>query len=243
MVEQGDVNIKRVRLEEALVGDHRLGRHVEHDPRSRDFPFLGAGAPVPPLKSVLHKRHGTVFNQGNLGSCTGNAAAGAVNTEPLYHADFKKLLHEVDAINLYELATVLDGYPGQYPPDDSGSSGLAAAKAAQQKGYIKSYRHAFSIDEALSALMTAPVITGVSWYEGFDHPDANGLVAIAGQVRGGHEFEIVGLHLDTTDPFSSVVEATNSWGTSWGKSGRFFFTVSTWSQLLADQGDVTVLLP
>jgi hypothetical protein len=213
----------------------KLGRLVEHDPRSRDFPALVDEAA--PLRKVLWRRYGKPFDQGDLGSCTGNAIAGAINTEPL-HAAGKRLLVEADAVEIYSHATDLDNAPGSYPPDDTGSSGLAACKAAKALGYISGYRHAFSLTAALQALMSGPVITGVSWFEGFDTPNKKGLVEISGSVRGGHEFEVLGY-----DPATDLVTAENSWGSSWGLAGRFHFTAKTWAELLAQQGDVTVPIP
>src|SRR5690349_3550882 len=63
--------------------DPRLGRHVNHDPRSRRFPVRTA--PVP-LRTVEHERHVGVFQQGDLGSCTGNAALGCMATGPFWDA-------------------------------------------------------------------------------------------------------------------------------------------------------------
>jgi hypothetical protein len=214
---------------------HPHGRLVEHDPRSRAFPFVELNDV--PLCTVTHRRYGGVFDQGSLGSCTGNAAAGAINTVPV-HKTGARVLTEADAVDLYKLATVLDGFPGQYPPDDSGSSGLAVAKAAKQKGLISGYEHAFGIDQAMQALMFYPVITGVNWYEGFDHPSSTGRVEISGQIRGGHEFEVRGYHAP-----SKTVGCWNSWGADWGDKGKFRMSVATWARLLEEQGDVTVLLP
>lgn len=225
-------------IPEHHVEGKRLGRHVEHDPRSRDYAFEFMAAPGT-LRNVHHRRYGGVFDQGNLGSCTGNATAGAVNTAPIHHAH-KALLKEADAVAIYELATTLDNISGSYPPDDTGSSGLSAAKAAKQKGYIATYRHAFNMQQALAALQLGPVITGVDWYEGFDTPDPDGIVRIAGQVRGGHEFEVVGFEV-AAKLEDSLVICKNSWGESWGKKGGFAFTVATWQQLLDSQGDVTIL--
>lgn len=221
-------------LTERIVDGHRLGRHIEHDPRSRNFRVEVDHAA--PLRTVHHRRYGEPFDQGNVGSCTGNAVAGALNTAPL-HAAGHHLLTEMDAVALYELATVIDSIPGSYPPDDTGSSGLAVAKAAQEQGLISSYRHAFGIDDALQALMAGPVITGVDWYSAFDSPDASGLVSIDGSVRGGHEFEVLGY-----DAHTQTVVAENSWGVGWGQRGRFRFAVATWAALLADGGDVTVFV-
>lgn len=44
------------------------------------------------------------------------------------------------------------------------------------------------------------------------------------------------------DPATDLVTCWNSWGSGWGKSGKFFFTSKTWAKLLAAQGDVTVPL-
>lgn len=227
-----------VQLAETKVDGKRLGRHVEHDPRSRDYAYQPA---TTTLVAVVHHRYGSIFDQGEIGSCTGNAAAGAKNTAPIYHTD-EHTLTEKGALELYELATILDGITGQYPPNDTGSSGLAVAKAAKQAGMIASYQHAFDMTAALAALQAGPVITGVPWYEGFDTPNAEGLVEISGQIRGGHEFVVRG-YQPATSPGDSLVIADNSWGTSWGSSGHFYFTVDTWQKLLDQQGDVTILLP
>lgn len=217
---------------------HPLGRHVEHDPRSRAFPV--AVDEAAPLVKKLWRRYGSVLDQGQLGSCTGNAMAGALNTLPIRKTGAKALT-EKDAVSIYEAATIVDGIPGQYPPDDTGSSGLAVCKVAKTRGMISSYTHAFSLSQALAALMHGPVITGIDWYEGFDNPSADGLVEISGSIRGGHEIEVLGF-----DPAynggGGLLTAVNSWGKSWGIAGRFFFTAETWGALLANQGDVTVPL-
>lgn len=232
------------RLEEHRFPGRPLGRHIEHDELSRGHAFaeeFGFNS----LRDVMHKRHGSAFNQGYLGSCTGNATGGAVNTEPLH--EMQKQLTEADAVKIYELATQLDGFPGVYPPDDTGSSGLAAAKAAKQLGYISGYQHAFSIGQALSALQIGPTITGMNWYEGFDNPDINtGLVEISGQIRGGHEVEEVGFVVKHTLDDSLII-LENSWGIHWGvviggMKGRFCMTVRTKKELMAQQGDTTILV-
>lgn len=238
------MHVHRLALVEEVVEGKRLGRHVEHDPRSRAFAYeipAGAGA----LVAVEHRRHGGIFNQGALGSCTGNAAAGAKNTEPFYHSGSAPLIYEAGAVDIYSLATRLDGLSdGYYPPNDTGSSGLAVAKAMKQEGMIGSYQHAFDMAAALAALQAGPVITGVNWYEGFDSPDANGLVKIAGQVRGGHEIVARGYQPgQAADGSDALILLDNSWGTGYGKSGSFYWTVATWQQLLAEQGDVTILQP
>lgn len=224
-------------IDEYPVPGKPLGRHVEHDPESRAYAVTAA--PVP-LRTVHHRRYGGPFDQGATSSCTGNAAAGAMNTAPLYTPG-RRILTEQDALTVYELATTLDSIPGSYPPDDTGSSGLAVAKALQQKGLISGYRHAFSLAEALQALQAGPVIAGIDWYQGFDSPNPAGVVEIAGEVRGGHEIEILGYERAAV-PLDALVVFENSWGVGYGVNGRGKMSVRTLGVLLDAQGDVTVLI-
>lgn len=146
-----------------------------------------------------------------------------------------RVLREPDAVRIYSEATVLDGFDGTYPPDDNGSSGLAACKAAKNEGLIGSYRWAFGLDEALAALVLSPVMVGVGWYDGFDAPNPEGLVHVSGSIRGGHEFTLIGL-----DVKAETVFAVNSWGTGWGLHGRFCFSFADLSRLLTEDGDAVV---
>jgi hypothetical protein len=226
----GDV-IRSVIPEQVLAGK-RLGRHIVHDPRSRDYPAESA----PAITSVVHNAVGLPLDQGTIGSCTANALCGALNSAPDFTGGSPRT--EKDAITLYELETRLEGDP--YTPNDRGGSGREVCKAAQQLGWISSYRHAFGIENALLALVLRPVITGINWYSGFDTPSPEGLVAIApgDTVRGGHE-----VVADQIDAPNKLVWFWNSWGTSYGAGGRFCMSFDTWHQLLDETGDVTVPTP
>jgi hypothetical protein len=223
-------------ISESPVEGRRLGRHVNHDPRSRAFAHF---ARARTLRSVRHTRHAPVLDQGDLGSCTGNAMVGAAACDPLFPAlPQRTALDEQLAVRLYSAATSLDDFAGTYPPTDTGSDGLSVAKAATAAGLVSGYRHAFTLADALDALMDGPVLTGIDWYEGFDHPDADGTVAISGGIRGGHEVVV-----DEYDATTGRIGLTNSWGQAWGHEGRFFMTTATWGRLLQHDGDVTVLVP
>jgi len=167
-----------------------------------------------------------------VAAATGTAMAGWLGTNRR-GALGKKTLTAADALALYELATHFDAFPGTYPQQDTGSTGLAVAKAAQQLGLITGYRHAFTIEQALSALAQGPVITGTNWLSGMDRPDPHGVVKLTGSVRGGHEYEVLGYNADT-----GLVECCNSWGRAWGLRGRFFLSLSDWATLLDADGDV-----
>jgi hypothetical protein len=203
-----------------------LGRLVRHDPRSRDYP---ADA-TQPIKSVQWLRRSPIFDQGNVGSCTGNAAAGWAatdNSARLGRVD----LTEQTALEIYSKATHLDRIHGAYPPDDTGSSGLAAAKALRALGLTTGpYRHCFGLHHTLSALQTGPVLVGLAWLTGCDKPNPDGHVTYTGKIRGGHE-----ILADAIDTTSGLIWFQNSWGPSWAKHGRFSMTWSDFAKALADQ--------
>jgi len=182
-----------------------------------------------------------IFDQGSLGSCTGNAAVGAVGTWPLIEAipvNQQSGLNEAEAVHIYSIATTLDTSPGSYPPDDTGSDGVSVAKACKSAGLISGYTHCFSLAAVQAALQTTPVIIGINWYSGFDNPNAAGFVKVSGSVRGGHEVCLVAI-----DVVAKTVTAANSWGASWGAAGYFTFSWADLERLLSEQGDATVLLP
>jgi hypothetical protein len=220
--------------------DPRLGRHFSWDSRNEAYLFQG----TPAYTSVRWTRNTPILDQGNLGSCTGNAIDAILGCSQLYAAlspeQQAAIGSEGQAVAFYSLATQLDGYPGTYPPDDTGSDGPSAAKAAMQLGYLSGYQHATTISAAMAALEQGPVITGVNWYNNMFSPDANGLVTIPKHdtVAGGHEFLV-----DEIDAVRGWVGCDNSWGTSFGVGGRFYMTFATWQRLLGEQGDVTVPVP
>lgn len=218
------------------TGAHGLGRRVDHDPRNRDYPYLARRAI--PLRSVLWPHLAPVLDQGMLGSCVGHAMAQALNATRFRPARPKgRYLTQSAAVSLYSQATALDDVVGQYPPTDTGSSGLAVAKAARQRGLITRYEWCFGIDHALRALMAQPVLCGTSWYAGMDDPDYRGFVHPTGPEVGGHEYVLLGVSLGAKRPHLTFL---NSWSSQWGLRGRFRMYVDEFSDLLDNQGDVTV---
>jgi hypothetical protein len=224
----------RVRF--ANTTDARLGRHVNHDPRSRRFPVR---ADVP-IVSVRHERHVPIFDQGETGSCTGNAAVGCMGTGPFFGSviDPRFPFDEGGAVVCYSRATQLDNYPGTYPPEDTGSDGLSVAKALVEAGEISGYEHAFSLEQGLQALMSRPLIVGVNWMNDMFAPDPWGIVHPTGSLAGGHEFI-----WDEHDAAQGLEGFTNSWGEGWGDRGRFYMHTEEWERLLAQDGDVTSFVP
>lgn len=215
-------------LPELPVIHRPLGRHIMHDPRSRDFAIEAEAEPG----TVRWERRAPVFDQGSVGSCTGNAMAGAIGTDSKGREGTPTANEEL-AVKIYSLATHLDHIQGIFPPYDTGSTGLAVCKAAKKMELITGYRHAFSLKAALTALQNGPIIVGLSWLSGMDEPDADGIVRFKGYMRGGHEFEGVGYDADT-----GLLEFVNSWGTSYGKEGHFFMHKEEFGIALRQGGDV-----
>jgi len=216
---------------------YRLGRHVHHDPRSLQYTVQPTGV----AQTKVWDRKIPVLDQGDLGSCTGNATVGVLGTEPFYTALTpvqRKALDEAEAVRIYSLATQLDPFDGDYPPTDTGSDGLDAAKAAVKLGYLSGYQHITSIAAAQTAILSGPFVVGTNWYEGMFNPTSAGEVKISGAVAGGHEYECFGYNADT-DRWMFW----NSWGTSWGQSGAFWMSGKTFARLLSEDGDATTFVP
>ncbi len=215
----------------------RLGRHIEHDDRSKAFAYKARTAP----KTVTHIRYIPVLDQGNLGACVGFSTVGCLGTGTFYRSiPTGRSLDNAFGKEVYSLATKLDAVSGTYPPTDTGSTGIGGAKAAQQLGLISGYQHVLSFEDALSALSEKPAITGTNWYSSMNIPDSKGFVSISrtAKVEGGHEYCIDEINVE-----KEYVGVTNSWGSSWGKAGRFFMSFSTYERLLKEQGDLTVFTP
>lgn len=220
-------------FEETLSPDGgRLGRHIEHDQRSKNFAVEAPEGVA--LRTHYWPRRSAILDQGQVGSCTGNAMAGAIATDTA-NGPGRTGIDEELALRLYRDATRLDHVRGEYPPDDTGSTGLAVAKAAKRDGFILQYRHAFSIRATLAALQSGPVIVGMSWLTGCDNPDEKGIIDYGGDVRGGHEVLCRGVDME-----GYVLWFDNSWGGDWGLNGSFGMRFADFEIALGDGGDVTV---
>ncbi|OCB41889.1 hypothetical protein A5677_00515 [Mycobacterium malmoense] len=229
------------------ASDHRLGRHVHHDSRSLDYEFVPRGA-KPKRKNAFWDSAIAPLNQGDLGSCTGNATAQWLNTN--FANAVRKLtnkgraLTEKNAVKIYSLGTRLDNQPGQYPPDDTGCDGISVAKAGVKLGYLDKYTHTFSFTALQAALEKTPVIVGTVWTKQMFTPH-NGLVKVGkltdSNIAGGHEYLACGIDFTT-----EVIIFRNSWGDqdAWPgckPGGYFAISFADYRRLLDEQGDVTVL--
>lgn len=211
--------------------DPRLGRNIVHDERSRAFPLL-----TPIDKSTWRDKAVRIYdpipnpNQ-TIGNCTGCAKAMEFNAVGNRVAG--RVLKMVNATAFYARATEIDPFPGTYPPEDTGSSGLAAAKAAVEQGYGGEYRWLFrGADEIVQAVMDGHVVNvGTWWYEGMMPHDYSRLVHPTGMKVGGHQWIVRGY-----DKSSDWVMGRCWWGTF----RDFWITRSDLQNLMMDDGDAHI---
>lgn len=219
------------RLPVHIDGRPPLGRHVEHDSRSRLYDIASRGSPRA-LVPTRWPRISPIFNQHALGSCTGMAMAGWLGSGP--HCGDPNMFRENEAVWIYALGTRLDAFAGSWPPTDTGSSGLGVAKAARDMGMIRGWAQAFTTDALLQALMSGPVIIGSVWTDGMFDPDEHGEVRPTGAEAGGHEYLCRGWD-------GEYLWCDNSWGADWGPlGGSFRLSMPSWDDLRRRQADVVI---
>lgn len=229
-------------------GKH-LGRHIDHDPRS--LAYAHGVLPASALRPVSWTRRIPILDQGNLGSCTGQALTGVLGTDSagrtattsvVVQADSKGIfasdtyaLDEDFATRVYELNTRLDSIHGSYPPEDTGSTGIACGKTGRALGLLTGYTHAFSMDALKSALQQGAVMIGIVWLNSMFDPDPDGTITVdrSSGVAGGHE-----LVVSAWD--GARFRLDNSWGASWGDHGSGWVSEQDMGWLLSQDGDVTV---
>lgn len=228
-----------------LPGPRSLGRHREHDPRSKEYPVREVIPRRAPRGSVLWWRRSRYDQNGNS-SCTFEATAGTLDTSPfrldphvkLHLPKLQVAKYRVDG---YRIAQRNDAWDGE-EPTYYGSSGLAAHKAAKLLGLVPTtweYRHGFSVQDAIDGLRSVgPFAAGFDWYESFDDPKKPTL-EIGGDTRGGHEVEFLGYDEDDDE-----LLGINSWG-PWGyyRNGRFRMARKTFGELIEAGGDTTFWVP
>jgi hypothetical protein len=221
-----DLKVKRIEST-----DPRLGRHVVHDERSRAFGLTPA-VDKATWRTKSIRIYDPVPNPNQvLGDCTGCAKSMMMNAAG--NRVTGVVLNLKDADRIYSLATTLDPFPGSYPPDDTGSSGLGAAKAAVKLGIGGAYSWIFNgADGVVQAVMAGHVVNvGTRWDERMFDQDAHGFVTPGGAVAGGHEWTIHGYDL-TKDALRG-----RCW---WGDFRDFWIKRTHLDELLADDGDAHV---
>jgi C1A family cysteine protease len=203
------------------------------------------------IKNEVDLRDGPmplVFDQGQLGSCTANAVAAALQFDASLDIAPKKARRR-SRLDIYYGERALEGDLGQ---GDTGAVGRDGFKFAQQTGVLlerawpydiatfedappdgpkrhmlaKPYAHPAQDQQVLMAILSndQTIAFGFTAYESFESSGTanTGVVLmprIGEQTVGGHEMLVVGYL--ASDPGYALVR--NSWGSGWGLGGYCLF--------------------
>lgn len=207
--------------------DVRLDRIPQDDPRNRDYP-VRALVGDEPLRSRSWKVP-VWLDQGREGACVGFAWT---HEAAAYPAAVPSMTNEV-ARAVYRRAQQLDQWPGE---DYSGTSVIAGAKVAKERGWIGEYRWAFSEEDLARALgYVGPAVLGLNWYEGMMRPDEKGFLNVTGEQVGGHAILCFSFAR-----WMGYYRLRNSWGNSWGVNGWCKIRRRDMAILLEQRGDACI---
>lgn len=231
-------NITKLLQPDGIPKYHWKRDHLD----SRDHLFT-AQAPTLPLRIDLRTYASAIEDQGQLGSCTGNAIAGAI--ELIDKKNNKRL--DVSRLFIYYEERVLEGTinydAGAYIRDGIkvtytkgapleslwpynirkwATKPTTAAYTDALKRKVTGYQRCVNFTAVKNALALGnPVVIGFDVYESFETIGSNGIMTYPNlaseQLLGGHAVLLVGYN-DDTQRFI----ARNSWGTSWGDKGYFY---------------------
>lgn len=205
--------------------ERTFDRLVEFDERSRSFPIRTAVKVDKPRSYTWHCD--TVLDQGRERACVGFSWAHEAACLPV-----PRRVTERVARDIYREAQRLDHYPDDVP----GTSVLAGAKAMMNRGWLREYRWAFGLQDALIAISRfGPAVLGVNWYEGMKKVDDRGFIHVEGGITGGHAILANGVNVSR-----HTVTLHNSWGRKWGKDGQALISWDDLERLLGEQGEVCV---
>ncbi|MDQ4504633.1 C1 family peptidase [Sinomonas sp. ASV322] len=232
---------------EAALARHSYG-WVPDVPDQRDFLFAAPPAVLGALPASidLTSHCPPVYDQGQLGSCTGNAIAGALE----FDADKQGIAGYTTPSRLFIYynervmegtvasdsgAQIRDGIKsvgaqGACPETEWPYDITQFAVQPTQQCYIDAKQHrAVSYQRVTRSLQQMqgclaagfPFVFGFTVYESFESPQVaqTGVAPMPApneQVLGGHAVVAVGY-----DSASQRFRVRNSWGTGWGQAGYF----------------------
>lgn len=211
--------------------DYRLGRNVLHDRRSRNFP-LAATVDRSTWRDKAVRIYDPLPNPNQChGECTGVSKVSSFNA--VGNRRKGEVLRIEEAHAIYSRASQIDPWEGSWPPDDTGSSTLGAAKAAQEQGFGGEYRWLFGgADEVIQATMHGEVVVvGSRWDWNMFNQDSEGRIRLGGGEAGGHAYIIRGYR------------ESKDWALGrcwWGGFRDFWIARSDLDILLRDYGDAHV---
>jgi C1A family cysteine protease len=244
------IEVQPVKVEKSTVKYSRLTPditipqlHWKRDkPDPRDYSYTW-GLTLPANSVDLRQYCSPIEDQGNLGSCTGNAVAGAIellnkrNRKPtdvsrLFIYYYERLLE--GTVGYDSGAYIRDGIRATYTygapleslwPYQINRFTLRPSTAANTDGLrrkVTLYQRANDINAVIDSINSGfPVIIGFDVYSSFYDISSNGIMRYPNLSRevllGGHAVLLVGYNQT-----SQYFIARNSWGAGWGDRGYFY---------------------
>jgi len=187
----------------------------------------------------------SIEDQGNLGSCTGNAIAGAIellhkrqnrtlDISRLFIYYYERMF--IGTVNYDSGAYIRDGIKACYtygaPTENLWPYNISKFKMQPHKTAIvdalkrkvTSYQRAIDFNQVIDSITSGyPVTIGFNVYSSFDSPTVakTGIMPYPNvnkeRLLGGHAVLLVGYNKD-----NNTFIARNSWGTRWGDKGYFY---------------------
>jgi len=211
-----------------------FGRRISKDERDKQYLMRRLLAPTRAVlpTNKLWKIAAKNLDQGDYGTCVGNAWANFLRCAPI-----QTTADESMALKIYDAAILLDEWTDNDNDTDRqmGTSVRGGAMAVTNMGKLKSYLWAFELQPAVEWVLTmGPVVLGTTWYSSMMKPDAQGIVQIKPGARdlGGHCYLWRG-----ADTKKALAYCCNSWGDSWGLSGNFAIPFKDVETLIHNDGE------
>jgi hypothetical protein len=170
-------------------------------------------------------------DQGQYPHCVGWAWWHLLQSGPLL-ADPATLLRP-DA--LYREAQRVDEWPGEAY---DGTSVRAGAKVLRTVGDVDGFLWALTVEDVVRHVATfGPMVVGSWWYERMSDVGPSGYAVPKGRVQGAHAYLLVGWSAER-----AAFRLLNSWGESWGQSGRAWLYAGALERLLDEDGEACAAL-
>ena len=210
--------------------EYGLGRLYTPDPNDDKYQIRALLSAVEPIQMPKYKYwYGTMFlDQGSTSQCVEYSWHHWVQLGPVRpgvrfpYWEFGAPYREMQRV---------DEWPGE---NYDGTSVRAGAKVMQQMGYVDTYLWGWDLKTVVEAVATVgPVVMGTNWYSGMFTPESvTGYVRPTGGLAGGHAWVIDGINIT-----KGFARCKNSWGTGWGKRGRFRLAFEDLERLINEDGE------
>ncbi len=224
---------------EQPTGIGNPGLVIVHNPESEKYSISGrlkvgaprkATEPTPPLKlkRVRYRNWWKKNDQGPTPRCTAFGTLTNLACTPVTHPGHNPL---TDPQKFYEEIQANDRAEGLFFSE--GATADSAMKAARDRGYIASWWHGYTIEDAHRAIMEHPLIAATLWYPSMFTRDKEGIIRIGVNERteDGHLYA-----LNEYNPSRGLWRIPQTWG-----DGDYYMSDETLFRLIREAGEIIMV--